>query len=99
MSEHQRRIDKVLDARYLADLPEWPLDEPRRRHAEYLEIETEVSYVRRMTQARIEDDELRSTMRELWRLEQEASQQRRQPHQVIDRVDAELAARHKVGQA
>jgi hypothetical protein len=171
MSEHRRRIDKVLDPSYLADLPEWPLDELRRRHAECVEIETEVSYVRRMTQARIDileaeldrrarggsvgdliaalpeiladggprapveksrlnprlapsmdiqwrrgrehlitddtlatlpnidDDELRSTMRELGRLEQEASQQRRQLHQVIDRVDAELAARHKVGQA
>ena len=171
MSEHRRRIDKVLDPSYVAELSEWRLDELRRRHAECLEIETEVSYVRRMTQARIDileaeldrrarggsvgdliaalpeiladdgprapveksrlnprlapsmdipwrrgreqlitddtlatlpnidDDELRSTMRELGRLEQEASQQRRQLHQVIDRVDAELAARHKVGQA
>jgi hypothetical protein len=171
MSEHRRRIDKVLDPAYLADLSEWPLQELRRRDAECLEIETEVSYVRRMTQARIDileaeldrrarggsvselvamlpeiladegprapveksrlnrrlapsmdiqwrrgrehlitddtlatlpnldEDELRSTMRELGVLEQEMSQQRRGLHQVIDRMDAELSARHKVGQA
>jgi hypothetical protein len=171
MSEHRRRIDEVLGASYLADLPEWPLDELRRRHAECHEIETEVSYVRRMTQARIdileaeldrrarggsvgelisalpeiladegprapversrltrrlapsmdiqwrrgrehlitddtlatlpnlEDDELRSTIRDLGALEQEVSQQRRRLHRVIDRMDAELAARHNVGQA
>ena len=169
MSEHRRRIDEVLGPSYLADRPEWPLDELRRRHAECLEIETEVSYVRRMTQARIDileaeldrrarggsvgelisalpeilsdegprppagksrltrrlapsmdiqwrrgrehlitddtlatlpnvdDDELRSTMRELGALEQEVSQQRRRLHEVIDSLDAELAARHKVG--
>jgi hypothetical protein len=171
MSEHRRRVDEVLGPSYLADLPEWPLDELRRRQAECLEIETEVSYVRRMTQARIdildaeldrrarggsvgelisalpevladegprvpveksrltrrlapsmdiqwrrgrehlitddtlatlpglEDDELRSTMRELGALEQEVSHQRRRLHRVIDRMDAELAARHRVGQA
>jgi len=54
MGERRRRIDKVLDPEFLVDLPEWPLDELRRRHAECLEIETEVSYVRRMTQARID---------------------------------------------
>ena len=164
-------MDKVLEPGYLTDLPEWPLDELRRRHVDCLEIETEVSYVRRVTQARIDiieaeldrrarggsvgdliaalpeiladegprapveksrltrrlappmdipwrrgrehlitddtlatlpnldDDELRSTMRELGELEREVSQQRRRLHQVIDRVEAELAARHKVGQA
>ena len=54
MGEHRRRIDKVLDPEFLVDLPEWPLEELRRRQAECLEIETEVSYVRRMTQARID---------------------------------------------
>ena len=54
MGERRRRIDKVLDPECLADLPDWPLDELRRRQAECLEIETEVSYVRRMTQARID---------------------------------------------
>ena len=170
MSEHRRRLDTVLEAGYLANLSELPLDELRRRRAECLEVETGVSYVRRMTQARLDileaelnrrarggsvgdliaalpeiladerprppvektrltrhlapsmdiprrrgrehlitDDtlatlpgldegELRSTMRELGHLEQEVSRQRRRLHQVIDRLDAELAARHKVGQ-
>jgi hypothetical protein len=169
MSEHRRRIDKVLEPGYLSDLSELPLEELRRRHAECLEIETEVSYVRRVTQARIDileaeldrrarggsvgdliaalpeiladegprppvekarltrrlapsmdipwrrgrehlitddtlatlpsldENELRSTMRELGQLEQEVSRQRRRLHQVIDGLDAELAARHKVG--
>ena len=171
MGERRRRIDKVLDPEFLVDLPEWPLDELRRRQTECLEIETEVSYVRRMTQARIDileaeldrrasggsvgdliaalpeiladagprapaeksrltrrlapsmkiewrrgrerlitdatlaklpnldDDELRATIRELGELEHEVSQQRRELHQVIDRMEADLAARHKVGQA
>ena len=56
MGERRRRIDKVLDPEFLVDLPEWPLDELRRRQTECLEVETEVSYIRRMTQARIEMD-------------------------------------------
>jgi hypothetical protein len=171
MGERRRRIDKVLDPEFLADLSEWPLDELRRRQTDCLEIETEVSYIRRMTQGRIDileaeldrrasggsvgdliaalpeiladerprapveksrltrrlapsmqiewrrgrerlitdatlaklpnldDDELRSTIRELGELEREVSQQRRELHQVIDRMEADLAARHKVGQA
>ena len=171
MGERRRRIDKVLDPEFLVDLPEWPLDELRRRQTECLEIETEVSYVRRMAQARIDileaeldrrasggsvgdliaalpeiladerprapveksrltrhlapapeiewrrgrerlitddtlanlpnldDDELRSTLGELGELEREVSQQRRELHGVIDRIEADLAARHKVGQA
>jgi hypothetical protein len=171
MSEHRRRIDKVLDPEFLADLPDWPVDEVRRRQAECLEIETEVSYVRRMTQARIDileaeidrrasggsiadliaalpeiradegprapveksrltrhlapsmdiewkrgrerliaddtlaqlpnrdDDERQSTLRERGQLEHQVSQQRREVHLVIDRMEADLAARHTVGQA
>jgi hypothetical protein len=171
MGEHRRRIDEVLDAAFLTELSEWPLDELRSRHAECLEIETDVSYVRRMTQARIDileaeldrhasggsvgdliaalpeiladegprapveksrltrhlapsmdikwrrgrehlitddtlaklpnldDDELRSTLQQLGQLEQEVSAQRRNLHQVIDRMEGDLAARHKVGQA
>ena len=171
MGERRRRIDKVLDPEFLVDLSDWPLDELRRRQTECLEIETEVSYIRRMTQGRIDileaeldrrasggsvgdliaalpeiladegprapveksrltrrlapsmqiewrrgrerlitdatlaklpnldDDELRSTIRELGELEREVSQQRRELHQVIDRMEANLAARHKVGQA
>jgi hypothetical protein len=170
MSEHRRRIDEVLDPAFLTKVSDWPLDELRRRHAEFLEIETEVSYVPRMTQARIDileaeldrrasggtvgdllaalpeiladegprapaeksrltrylapsmdvqwrrgrehlvtddtlaklpnlDDELQSTIGELGQLEQQVSQQRRDLHQVIDRMEGDLAARHKVGQA
>ncbi len=47
----------------------------------------------------LDDDELQSTLRELGPLEQQVSQQRRELHQVIDRMGADLAARHKVGQA
>jgi hypothetical protein len=47
----------------------------------------------------LDDDELQSTLRELGQLEQQVSHQRRQLHQVIDRMEADLAARHKVGQA
>jgi hypothetical protein len=171
MGERRRRIDKVLDATFLTNLSEWLLDALRSRHAECLEIETEVSYVRGVTQARIDileaeidrrasggsisdliaalpeiladegprapveksrltrrlapsmdigwkkgprathhrrhpgeaaeldDDELQSTLRELGQLEQQVSQQRRELHQVIDRMEADLTARHKVGQA
>lgn len=171
MAEHRRRIDKVLDAAFLSGLADWPLDELRRRHAECLEIETELSYVRRVAQARLDilraeldrraaggsvgdliaalpeilsderprppaersrlpqqlapsmdipwrrglerlisdgtladlpslsEDELRSTMTQLGELEQQASAQRRALHAVIDRLEADLAARHKVGQA
>jgi hypothetical protein len=123
MAERRRRIDKVLDPAFLTDLPSWTLDELRRHHAECMEIETEVSYVRRVSQARIDileakldrralitdgtlatvpslgDDELRSTIGQLGQLEQEASRQRRALHRVIDRIEADLAARHKVGQA
>ena len=40
--------------RYLADLEARSVDELRAMHAECLELETEVSYVRRLTQARID---------------------------------------------
>ncbi len=56
-----------------------------------------------MTQARIDvhldDDELRSTIREIGELEHEVSLQRRDLHRVIDRMADDLGARHKVGQA
>jgi RsiG-like len=47
----------------------------------------------------LDDDELQSTLRELGQLEQQVSQQRRELHQVIDRMEADLTARHKVRQA
>jgi hypothetical protein len=54
MSEEHVRTAKVLDPRYLADLEQRPLEDLRAMHAECLELETEVSYVRRLTQARID---------------------------------------------
>jgi hypothetical protein len=171
MAEHRRRVDKVLDPAFLARQSEWSLDELRHCHADCLEIETEVSYVRRVAQARVDileaeldrraargsvgdliaalpeilsdegartpaersrlprqlapsmeipwrrglehlisdgtladlpglpDDELRSTITQLGEFEQQASVQRRALHAVIDRLEADLAARHKVGQA
>jgi hypothetical protein len=171
MAEHRRRVDKVLDPTYLAGLGDWSLDEVRRSHAECLEIETEVSYVRRVAQARVDileaeldrragggsvgdliaalpeilsdeeprppagqsrlprqlapsmeipwrrglerliadgtladlptlsDEELRSTITERRELERQASAQRGALHGVIGRLEADLAARHKVGRA
>jgi hypothetical protein len=169
--EHRRRVDKVLDPAFLAGQSNWSLDELRRCHADCLEIETEVSYVRRVAQARLDilgaeldrraaggtvgdliaalpeilsdegtrapaersrlprwlapsmdipwrrglerlisdgaladlpslpDAELRSTITQLNELEQQASAQRRALHAVIDRLEADLATRHKVGSA
>jgi hypothetical protein len=52
--EQQRRIDKVLDPVYVEELGSCSLDELRSRHDECLEIETEVSYVRRLAQGRLD---------------------------------------------
>jgi hypothetical protein len=52
--KHQRRIDKVLDPEYAAELADCSIEEIRQRHEECLEIETEVSYVRRLCQARLD---------------------------------------------
>jgi hypothetical protein len=54
MPKHQRRIDRVLDPAYLTDIPSCSLEDLRARHAECLEIETEVSFVRRLAQARVD---------------------------------------------
>jgi hypothetical protein len=51
---HRRRLDRILDPAYVADVAALPLDELRRRHRECQEVETEVSYVRRLAQARLE---------------------------------------------
>jgi hypothetical protein len=171
MAERRRRIDKVLDPKYLAGLDGWSLDEVRRCHTECLEIETELSYVRRVAQARVDileaeldrragggsvgdliaslpeilsdeeprppaersrfprqlapsmeipwrrglerliadgtladlptlsDEELRSTIAQLGELERQASAQRSALHGVIRRLEADVAARHKVGRA
>ena len=48
------RSARVLDAGYLVDLESTSIEELRAKRAECLELETEVSYVRRLTQARID---------------------------------------------
>jgi hypothetical protein len=54
MAQHQRRIDRVLGSEYLADLDRRSLDDLRDMDHECAEIETELSYVRRLAQARID---------------------------------------------
>src|SRR5262249_15620924 len=54
MSEAHERSARVLDPAYLADLDSASIDDLRAKHAECVELETEVSYVRRLTQARID---------------------------------------------
>ncbi|HEY7105911.1 MAG TPA: hypothetical protein VH986_05895 [Acidimicrobiia bacterium] len=54
MSTEHVRSARVLDPAYVADLESRSVDELRLMHAECLELETEVSYVRRLTQARID---------------------------------------------
>ena len=44
----------MLDPAYLAAVDDRPVEELRVMHAECLELETEVSYVRRLSQARID---------------------------------------------
>ncbi len=64
MTEEHARSDRVLDAEFLTDLGERSADELRAMHAECLELETEVSYVRRLTQARIDILEAETGRRE-----------------------------------
>ena len=54
MSDTPRRIDVVLAPGYLDGLADVPDDALRAMHDECTEVETEVSYVRRLAQARIE---------------------------------------------
>jgi hypothetical protein len=55
MSEpRRRRVDVMLAPEYLAGLGDQTLDQVRAMHEECLEVETEVSYVRRLAQARID---------------------------------------------
>lgn len=53
MSEPQRRVDRVLDPGYVADLASRADDELRSMRAECTEVETEYSYLRRLAQARV----------------------------------------------
>src|SRR5919106_966105 len=54
MARQQRRIDRVLEPAYVAELASCSFDDVRSRHSECLEIETEVSYVRRLAQPRLD---------------------------------------------
>jgi hypothetical protein len=166
---HRRRLDVMLEEGYLDGLEAKSLDEVRTMHEECLEVETEVSYVRRLAQARIDivraeldrrsaggsvgdlvamlpkiladesprtdpahsrlprhlapspaitwrrglerlitdatlvnlpsltEDELNDTVEQLRTLEGEMSERRRALHGVIDGIESDLAARHKVG--
>jgi hypothetical protein len=51
---NRRRIDVILDPEYVDGLSELSLDDVRARRDEALEVETEISYVRRLAQARID---------------------------------------------
>ncbi|HEV2992914.1 MAG TPA: aerial mycelium formation protein [Acidimicrobiia bacterium] len=51
---HRRRIDVMLDEGYLDDLAAKPIEAVRSMHDECMEVETEISYVRRLAQARID---------------------------------------------
>ena len=50
----QRRLDRVLDPGYLEGLADRPVDEVSAMKAECTELETEVSFVRRLAQGRID---------------------------------------------
>lgn len=54
MSAEHVRTARVIDPVYLQELDARSLEDLRVMHAECLELETEVSYVRRLTQARID---------------------------------------------
>jgi hypothetical protein len=51
---HRRRIDAMLEPAFLDGLAERSLDDVRAMHEDCLEVETEVSFVRRLAQARID---------------------------------------------
>jgi hypothetical protein len=54
MADAHDRSARVLDPGYVDDLDDNSVEELRAKHAECVELETEVSYVRRLTQARID---------------------------------------------
>jgi hypothetical protein len=54
MADAHDRSARVLDPEYLSALDASSIEELRVKHAECVELETEVSYVRRLTQARID---------------------------------------------
>jgi RsiG-like len=54
MTDLHDRSARVLDPAYLAAIESHSVEELRAMHSECLELETEVSYIRRLTQARID---------------------------------------------
>ena len=54
MTDAHDRSARVLDPAYVEGLESSSLDDLRAKHSECVELETEVSYVRRLTQARID---------------------------------------------
>ena len=54
MADPHDRSARVLDPTYVDDLDANSIEQLRVKHAECIELETEVSYVRRLTQARID---------------------------------------------
>ena len=61
VTEHRRRIDIVLEPEYLEDLAGVDLDELRRRREQAEDVETQISYYRRLLHGRMDllDFELR----------------------------------------
>lgn len=64
MATEQRRLDRVLDPSYLEDLTSRDIDRLREMKDECVELETEVSFVRRLAQARIDILEAEQSRRE-----------------------------------
>src|SRR3954462_143917 len=54
MTDHVRRIDRILAPEYIDGLDRRGLDELRAMERDAIEVETEVSYVRRLAQGRID---------------------------------------------
>jgi hypothetical protein len=54
MAEYVRRIDRILAPEYIEGLGDLDVDTLRSMRREAVEVETEVSYVRRLAQARTE---------------------------------------------
>jgi hypothetical protein len=54
VTENRRRIDVVLEPEYLDDLPEIDLDELRQRRETAEDVETQISYYRRLLHGRMD---------------------------------------------
>ncbi len=54
MTEHRRRIDTVLEPEYLADIDEASLEELRQRRESAEDVETQISYYRRLLHGRVD---------------------------------------------